>query len=155
MSEENFERPFSADELRTLTSVLDEIIPPSVERNLPGAGEAGVAAYVDAALRKAVELRPVIVQGLADLEAQARSRFGQSFAALSKTEKGALLNEQGFIFPLMLHAYIGYYQNERVVSALGLPLRPPHPQGYEMERSDLSLLDVVRRRPKMFRTLPE
>jgi len=144
----------SADQLRTLTAVLDELIPPSAERHLPGAGEAGVATYVEAFLRKAAELRPMILQGLTDLDAQSHRRHGREFVALSKSEKVALLNEQGFIFPLMLHTFIGYYQNEQVVRSLGLPTRPPHPQGYGMEANDLSLLDPVRRRPKMFRKVP-
>jgi hypothetical protein len=155
MSDDTDNRKFSDEELRTLTSVLDELIPPSAERQLPGAGEVGLAAYLETALRKAVELRPMILQGLTDLDAQARGRHGQAFAALSKTQKVTLLNEQGFIFPLMLHTFIGYYQNERVVKALGLQARPPHPEGYEMEANDLSLLDAVRRRPKMYRKPPK
>ena len=48
-------------------------------------------------------------------------------------------------------AYVGYYQHPRVVAALGLEHRPPHPKGHEMEASDLTLLDPVRRRGKLYR----
>jgi hypothetical protein len=50
-----------------------------------------------------------------------------------------------------MHTYAGYYQHPRVMSALGLAPRPPHPLGYEMGADDLSLLDPVRRRAKMYR----
>ncbi|HUI24603.1 MAG TPA: hypothetical protein VL403_00860, partial [Candidatus Kryptonia bacterium] len=45
----------------------------------------------------------------------------------------------------------GYCQHARVVEALGLEARPPHPQGYQMEPNDLTLLDDVRRCPKRYR----
>ncbi len=143
---------FSAAENRTLASVLDEIIPRSGDGTLPGAGELGVAAYIDQALQKAPELRPMITQGLAELEDLARQRYGEAFPELSQEQKVALLNEQTFMLPLTLHTYAGYYQNGRVVEALGLEARAPHPKGYEMEANDLTLLENVRRRPKGYRS---
>ena len=92
-----------------------------------------------------------MVEGLADLDRAARTRYDRRFAALARPDRQALLAEQSFVFPLMLHTYVGYYQTPRVVEALGLETRPPHPQGYAMEPNDLSLLDVVRRRPRFYR----
>jgi hypothetical protein len=46
---------------------------------------------------------------------------------------------------------VAYYQAPRVVEALGLEARPPHPKGYEVELGDLTLLDEVRRRGKLYR----
>ncbi len=142
---------FSAEEMRTLTSVLDEIIPRSSDGALPGAGELGVAAYIDHALQKAPELRPMITEGLAELEAAAQRRHGRAFPDLSTPEKVALLNEQTFMLPLTLHTYAGYYQHAQVVEALGLEARAPHPKGYEMAANDLTLLENVRRRPQRYR----
>jgi hypothetical protein len=142
---------FSAADLRMLASVLDEIIPPRPDGRLPGAGQLGIADYIDAALRKVPEMKSMIVQGLADVDALARRRHGSGFAALSREEKVQLLNEQGFVLPLTFHAYTGYYQDARVVAALGLEARPPHPKGYHMEPTDLALLDPVRQRPKTYR----
>ena len=151
MSADSTDRSFSADEARTLASVLDEIIPPSADGRLPGAGQLGLARYIEQALQKTPDLQPMIVQGLTDLDAGAHRRHAQRFVALSKQEKVALLNEQGFLFPLLFHIYVGYYQDARVVTALGLDPRPPHPRGYEMEPSDLTLLDAVRHRRKLYR----
>ncbi len=142
---------FSAAENRTLASVLDEIVPRSRDGKLPGAGELGLTAYIDQALRKAPDLRPLITQGLAELEELARQRCGRRFPELSKEEKVALLNEQSFMLPLTLHTYAGYYQNARVMEVLGLEARAPHPKGYEMKPNDLTLLEDVRRRPKGYR----
>lgn len=93
----------------------------------------------------------MIAQGLSELDHQARRRNASSFAALSRGDKVQLLNEWGFVLPLSLHAFTGYYQHDRVVVALGLEARPPHPKGYEMKPNDLTLLDAVRRRPKLYR----
>ena len=59
--------------------------------------------------------------------------------------------EPAFFPTLTFVAYVGYYQQTRIVESLGLEHRPPHPKGYEMEPSDLSLLDPVRRRGKLYR----
>jgi hypothetical protein len=93
----------------------------------------------------------MVAQGLSDLDSQARSRNASGFAALSSEDKLQLLNAWGLVLPLTLHAFTGYYQHPRVVEALGLEARPPHPKGYHMEPNDLSLLDAVRRRAKLYR----
>jgi hypothetical protein len=151
MSDETNNPAFSEDDKRTLASVLDQIIPPSDDGRFPGAGQIGLAGYIDAALQKTPELRSLIVQGLADLDNLARSRNASSFAALCREDKQELLKEWGFVLPLTLHTFTGYYHHPRVVEALGLEARPPHPQGYHMEPNDLSLLDAVRRRAKRYR----
>ena len=151
MTDETNDGGFSEEERRTLAGVLDEIIPPSGDGRLPGAGELGLAGYVDEALRKMPDLRPMIAQGLSDLDQQARARGARDFAALPKADRLELLNQQALVLPLTFHTYGGYYQHPRVVAALGLEPRPPHPKGYEMEPNDLTLLDAVRRRPKLYR----
>jgi hypothetical protein len=156
MSEAESNPRFSDDEERTLTSVLDEVIPPSDDGRLPGAGELGLARHVEQMLDQTPALRPLIVQGISGLDELARSRGSQSFAALSKPDRVQVLNELGpkqpaFLPTLLLYTYGGYYQNGRVVEALGLEARPPFPEGYEVEPNDLTLLDEVRQRPKMYR----
>ena len=142
---------FSADQKRILACVLDQLIPADPQRRLPAAGEVGVADYIETTLHGLPDLWSLIVQGLADLEAAARQRFACSFEALGRDEKHSLLQEQGFVFPLTFHTYIGYYQHSTVASALGMRTGAPHPQGYDMRKDDLSLLDVVRRRPRLYR----
>jgi hypothetical protein len=151
MSDETNNRGFTEDENRVLASVLDEIIPPSNDGRLPGAGQLGVADYIDVALQKAPDLRSMIAQGLSALDNLARRRNAPGFAALSREDKLRLLHEQAFVLPLTFHTYAGYYQHARVVEALGLEALPPHPKGYQMEPNDLTLLDAVRRRPKLYR----
>jgi hypothetical protein len=153
VSEDTNDSCFSPHEERELASVLDEVIPPSGDGRLPGAGEAGLVRYIE---QHAPELRPTIVQGLSALDELASGRGARSFAALSREEKLEALNELATVQPaflpgLILQTYVGYYQNDRVLEGLGLEPRPPYPDGYKMEPTDLSLLDGVRRRNKLYR----
>lgn len=144
------------DQHRTLSSILDELIPASADGSLPGAGELGLAAHVAAAIERTPELGLTIEPGLAAARALARANHGRPFVELSREQKLAVVQaldaaQPGFIPTLVFHTYVGYYQHPRVVEALGMETRPPHPTGYAMEPNDLSLLDVVRRRPTLYR----
>jgi hypothetical protein len=148
---------FTEDQRRAIDRVLDEIIPPSPDGRLPGAGQLGIAGYVDRALRSMPELRAMFVESVAALDAIAERRHAQRFADLATHDQAEVIGEHAsseHAFPpiLLLHAYSGYYQHARVLAALGLGSSPPHPKGYEMPPNDLSLLDPVRQRAPMYRT---
>jgi len=152
MSQERFSR----DQQHVLSAVLDEIIPPSADGALPGAGALGLAEVVDEALERTPELRPLIVAGLAAADELARGRDAEGFATLPAAERRGALEEltptqPAFLPSLTFHAYVGYYQDARVIEALGMESRAPYPLGYEMPPDDLTLLDPVRERPKLYR----
>ena len=44
-----------------------------------------------------------------------------------------------------------YYQNDRVLEAIGVGARPPFPEGYQVPSGDLSLLEPVRGRGRIYR----
>jgi hypothetical protein len=155
------EMPMSRTELtteqtRTRGCVLDGIIPPSGDGRLPGAGAVGVAAHGEAAQQPTPELLAMLVQGLDALDAAARQHGGRALADLPQAQQVEVIDriaasEHALPPIVMLHAYTGYYHHPRVLAALGLETRPPHPGGYTMEPNDLTLLDAVRARPAMFR----
>jgi Gluconate 2-dehydrogenase subunit 3 len=151
------ERRLSDEQEAALAPVLDEVIPPTEDGRLPGAGQLDVGRYVSQALRATPDMEPVIVRGLASLERLAGARSPRGFAALAKNERlaviGEVLSEEPmFLGMLMFHTYVGYYRHPRVAAALGLAARPPHPAGYPVEPSDLAtLLAPVRRRGKLYR----
>jgi hypothetical protein len=140
---------------RAIDALLDTIIPPSADGRLPGAGAAGLAAYLDDVARNAPELTPVLEEGLAALDARAGDRGAEDFASLDPEARAELLeglsSEQPAFLPLLsFHVYAGYYQDPQVARALGT--RPaPFPDGYEVEPNDLSLLDPVRERAPLYR----
>jgi hypothetical protein len=156
MSQEESRPRFSPAEERTLSAVLDRIIPPSGDGRLPGAGELGLGAGIQAALRETPEQITRIAQGLASLDQIARRRGSEDFSALADPEQLEALREletarPDFLPGLIFRTYTGYYRSPRVLEGLGLEPRPPHPEGYEMEPGDFSLLGAVRRRTKLYR----
>lgn len=136
---------------RTLGAVLDEIVPAHPGGTLPGAGALGLADYVEERLADAA---PVVAAGLAALEQLARESGAAEFATAEA--RPALLSEvaasqPGWLESLTFHTYTGYYQHPRVLEALGLEARPPHPEGYPLEPGDLSGLERVRARGQLYR----
>ena len=141
----------------TLTAVLDEIIPPSADGRLPGAGAIGLARHVRQAIERSPGQWAAIGRGLAALDELAQARGADGFAALVGRDRLEVLKEleakdAGFMPGLIFHTYTGYYLSSRVVEALGLEARPLHPLGYEMEPNDFTLLDGVRQRPPLYRS---
>ena len=141
---------------RTLAGILDQVIPPSPDGRLPGAGTLGMAAHVEEAMRRAPEMELAVLPALDAAESAAQERHGRSFEELSDDQRRALVlaletSHPALIPTLAFHVYVAYYQHPRVVEALGLEARPPHPKGYEMAPNDLRLLDPVRQRGKIYR----
>jgi len=139
-----------------LSLVLDELIPPRPDGRLPGAGTLGVGAVVEHAAAGTPELGQMLSQGLAGLDDVARRSGAEGFAALSPTARVVALRdmeqaEPMFLSTLLTLACVGYYSAEPVVAELKGSARPPHPLGYELESDDLSLLDPVRARGKLYR----
>lgn len=146
----------SPEESEMLRGLLDVVVPPSADGRLPGAGELDLVDHVVRVSRQMPMLRPVLDYGLTTLAELAGSRRAGGWASLSLAERTALLEEftrsdQFFLPAFLFLAYSGYYQHPRVVTALGLEPRAPHPHGYAMPPDDLTLLERVRARGRLYR----
>ena len=129
-----------------LSAVLNCIVP--AEDAMPGAGDIGVAAFIDEAMAQALHLRkPIlsVVSRLPDLH---------DFNALSDEGRDSLLRrieaEHPEAFQVLLQAaYNGYYSHPHVLEAIGWT--PPNESGYEMEAFDPAMLEDVRRRGPIYK----
>jgi hypothetical protein len=156
MSDDQTGHPFSAGEIATLAAVLDQIIPPSVDGKLPGAGFLAASTRLDEIIRLMPGLDLGLAGGLTAADAAARKRGAASYAALSPADRRTVLDEVaasdgGFVPSLMFVAFTTYYVEDRVLEALELEARPPHPRGFTMTGHDPELLEPVRRRGKLYR----
>jgi hypothetical protein len=145
---------FSSEQQRMLDTLLDVVLPPSDDGRLPGAGSLGLTAHVVRTVEQTPMLGPVVTYGLAALTELATTRNAGGWMGLSPGERAEVLREftatdQFFLPAFLFLAYSGYYQHPRVLEALGLEARAPHPVGYEMDAGDFSLLDAVRGRGPM------
>jgi hypothetical protein len=139
-----------------LALVLDEVIPPTADGRLPGAGVLGAGAIVQRAAVSTPGLESLLAQGLAALEDIARRSNPAGFAALARSARVEALHELEKASPMLLPtlltlASVYYYSNEQVLTALNGNARPPHPKGYELEADDWALLDAVRSRGPIYR----
>ncbi len=148
---------FSAAQRCALARALDELIPARPDGALPGAGSLGLADAVETALRATPALHAAVAQSLDAADARARAEHGQPFDALAADAQIALVralatSEHALPPAVLLQTYAAYYADPRVLAGLGLPPRPPHPEGYALAPSDLEpLLAPVRAGGKRYR----
>jgi len=149
-------QPLAPGQRANLDIVLNLIVPPSADGRMPGAAEVGVPAYLFA---EAPDALPVLRRELQELELRSRERFVRGFADLAQAERHSMIGElraqqPSFMSRLAMETLACYYQHDRVLAGLGREARPPYPKGYQVAQGDLSLLDPVRARGKIYRDAP-
>jgi hypothetical protein len=142
----------SADHCRSLRCLAETIIPASTEYGVPSAGDE---AIFDDILRSLGRDADHVVAALQTLD----TLSGGIFADLDPPHRNAVatrLRETGgdalmYLTRIILQCY---YRDDRVMRSLEMEVRPPFPEGFEVEQGDWSLLEPVRARPKLFRDAP-
>jgi len=130
-----------------LTAVLNCLVP--AEGTRPGAGDIGIATYIDDALVDAPHLRRPILDVLSAIhtaDVYDRGSRAELEAELTRIER-----EQKASFDVLLQAtYTGYYSHPQVLKAIGWegPREPDEP----FEPFDVAALDEVRRRGPFYRS---
>jgi hypothetical protein len=111
---------FSAADFRTVTALVDLILPRS---ETPGASDAGVHFYIDDAVNGKPELRETFRAGLDWLNREAHKEDGRGFADLTVERQTAILTKasDGLFFKVAKDLTIdGYYSSkEGLVQELG------------------------------------
>ena len=141
-----------SDQQRTFGAILDMIIPASGDGRFPSAAETDVLGYVaktDPKLLETVRIE------LDRLNTMSENLHGLVFGDAHETVRQELLDEirgkePQFLRGLALQTVTCYYQDDRVMEAIGMEARPPFPKGYEVVAGDLSLLDPVRARGQVY-----
>jgi hypothetical protein len=139
----------------TVQAVVECIIPASTDGRLPAASAFDVAGYV---VEKASHLLPTLEVEIARLDEAAAARFDRPFAKLPLADRESITSalradDASFMSGLATETVCCYYQQDRVVLAIGLQARPPFPQGYEVKQGDFSLLEPVRSRGRIYRAV--
>ena len=145
---------FVASQQTLLSHVLNRLIPATDD--FPGAGDLGVASYVDTVVGRSAELKRLFAEGLTHIALASQALQGQEFIDLADDQKDAVLRQVETLHPaffeaLVQHTYSGYYSHPTVIRLLGLEARPPQPRGYHLEPLDLTLLDRVKQRGPLYR----
>jgi hypothetical protein len=139
----------TASERRDLGEVAGTMIPADPALHMPGADDPAILADIVRSLGRDVALVREALSAIA-------AKSGGAFASLDRDKREALINAWyaygGAPAVALGRAILGaYYRDDRVLLSLGLEARSPFPKGYVLEQGDWSLLDVVRRRPPLWR----
>jgi len=138
------------EENRTLTSLLDLIIPASEDGKMPGASDIVFIDYTNNE-----NLLSLIQEGLIRIIDESNNQYGQEFSALSVAEQLEIVNGLKrillrFFTDLTTQVVQCYYQHDDILKAIGLDARPPFPKGYDVEEGDILLLEPVFLRGKIY-----
>jgi hypothetical protein len=126
----------------------------------PSARDVEAAAYIDAVVARAPQVRPVLLRAIDAVERAAEAAHGQPFAACAAEQQEALLRDFAAVdptggFDLVLElTFEAYYRDPRVCAVMkertGFDSTLPH-VGSPMEPFDERLLDRVRTMPARYR----
>jgi hypothetical protein len=141
----------TAEQTRDLRALAGSIIPPSAIFGVPGADDDKIFNDILNSLERD---RDDICRALAQLGTLA----GGAFAGLEparRTEVAATFRQSGGapLAALVRVVLLCYYRDDRVMRSLGQEPRPPFPKGHVVEQGDWSLLEPVRKRPRLYRVV--
>ncbi len=139
------DHPLTTSQKRTLSALLDTILPASDDGNMPSAEGLDLMDYL---AETAEDFIPVLVEILGN--------FDDEFLGLSSSDRyrvvEAFSKAQAELFAgVLFHTYACYYADDRVLEGIGLAPGPPFPRGNTVEAGDLSLLDPVAQRSRTYR----
>ena len=144
---------FTDDERLAVTALAAMVIPASEEYGVPGADDP---AIVDNILVDASRYPEQLKDALAALNALAQEEAGLPYASVSDDKRKEITSafRKSHVGHAKLFANLtvqGYYRDDRVMRSIGLEARPPHPQGYEVEQGDWSLVNPVKKKAPFYR----
>ena len=139
---------WSENEKNILNKILDQLIPENSKRNIPSAGQLGIASFIFDVANKNHNLKDDVVFILDWTFAKADKI---SPCLVRKLEKE---NPKAF-GSLLTETYKGYYSRSDIRYKLGLSEKPVHPSGYLVisESNDYlaQITDTVRARGPTYR----
>jgi hypothetical protein len=139
------DHPLTTTQQRTLSALLDTLLPASDDGNMPSAETLDFIGYLN-------EKAPEFVTDLVKIVGYFDAAFaGSSLLGRCAVVDGFSKAQSALFEGLLFHVYACYYQDDRVLEGIGSAAGPPFPRGNTVEAGDLSLLDPVVQRPKTYR----
>ncbi|MDE0111459.1 MAG: gluconate 2-dehydrogenase subunit 3 family protein [Albidovulum sp.] len=130
----------TGEKRQLLDLILDELVPPSADGRIPGAGEAGVAEFLPSSESYVPKPLDAVNSVLSSVSAKSAD-----FSALDRTERVSVLKAVEADKPesfetLVRLTYMGYYSQPGIRPLFGVGAHPVHPEGYAVERESDELL---------------
>ena len=155
--------PFSPTQKRALEILVNLMIP--AQGDMPSAADPEIFARTLQSLSASDSIVADALAALADIIDSAPKHSATTPATWHQnpsTQRSVQRTTQqiaqqigvqqpAFLQVLQASVASSYYQDDRVLGALGLPSGPPHPGGHAVAATDWSLLDPVRQRKPFYR----
>lgn len=119
-----------------LDAILDQLIPANRDRDIPAAGELGVAGFLAREAGGNVELSGAITALLAKAE---KSAGDMSPSAVRQLEADLPREFQ----KLLVATYKGYYSRPDMRALVGVGAHPIHPRGYDVPPEPPEVMDAL------------
>lgn len=137
-----------------LNKILDMIIPRSEKFDKPSGAEVNFIEYVDLTRNKSW-----ITEGLEKITLEIESSLGVTLSEINLVSLKEKIDQtkksnRHFYNSLTKLLVECYYQDNQVVSKIGLGSGTPFPEGYEVIMGDLALLEPVFLRGKIYKDTP-
>ncbi len=144
------DHPLTSIQRGTLNSLLQLMVPPSPDGLMPSAAEIGFVQWLS---EVSPALLPGLVEGLDGVAAWSQEQIGTDLPSNLEDNTLAELRaaQAGFLNHLAREVMACYYQHPAVLSGLGVRSGPPFPDGNDVEPGDLSLLEPVIARGRIYR----
>ena len=125
------------EQKKTLTTVLNLIIPANEDDKMTSANDVGFFSYMEN-----VNIESFIQELLNTIIDESHNNYGQEFFALSSDEQLQLINvlkrkHLRLFNSLTNHVFQCYYQYDNVLEAIGVEAQPPFPNGYFVEEGNI------------------
>jgi len=130
-------------------ALFDVLVPADAERGMPSAAMPPALSAVRDRLKTVPGMEALVA---ASLDALVEASEG-AFAQAPPERRMAWVNAVDVARPgglrfLAFSLYTVYYQQPEVLAALGLPARPPFPQGFTLEGDDEAWFEKARARAR-------
>ncbi len=141
----------TTEEAAALDFILGHLIPATSDGRLPSASEVGFFSYMNAE-----GMTDWVREGLRGILEEFTALNQCTFSELDTLQKAALVDKllrtKFQFFSRLGHRIIEcYYQNDKVLEAIGCATRPPFPDGFTVHESDLTILEPVYLRGEIYR----
>jgi len=143
------DRVYSKHEIESLELLFGTVIPASDDGKFPSASDSIIFQDFLAASKR---FQKLILNALDLLHEISGADYRElSNDAREEVTRNFYSNRSAPVSTLLSLMAQCYYRDDRVLQAIGLEPRAPHPKGFEVEQGDWNLLEPVKKRGKIYR----
>ena len=145
-------KKLNEDQILDLNKILKIIIPSDQKKGLPGADEIKFLDFLEKFHPYFME---ELLKELTAIYSAAERKYSKKLIELNEADLSSFLEEikkknGTFLNELTLLVFECYYQHQSVLEILKMNVRAPFPEGHNVMKGDLKLLDPVIKKGRIY-----